>query len=83
MGRENLIPLTLDEHRELGSEMQATTARLRSLCDLVIQVYGPHNLAAFNFLKAMEAVDRVNLELQAQAVHDLPGHENDIFYGKT
>ncbi|MCU1232514.1 MAG: hypothetical protein JWP63_481, partial [Candidatus Solibacter sp.] len=41
---------------------------------------GPQNLAAFNFLKAMEALDRVNYELQAQAVHDLPGHEKDIFY---
>jgi hypothetical protein len=80
MGREHTIPLTLDEHRELGRDMQANTARLRSLCDLIVQVYGPQNLAAFNFLKAMEALDRVNYELQAQAVHDLPGHEKDIFY---
>ena len=60
--------------------MQATTARLRSLCDLVIQVYGPNNLAAFAFLKAMESLERVNYELQAQARQDLPGHGNDVFY---
>ena len=60
--------------------MQATTIRLRSLCDLIVQVYGPNNLAAFAFLKSLESLDRVNFELQAQARQDLPGHENDIFY---
>ena len=60
--------------------MQTSTARLRSFCDLIVQVYGPKSLASFNFLKAMEALDRVNYELQAQAVNDLPGHENDTFY---
>jgi hypothetical protein len=28
----------------------------------------------------MEAMDRVKYELQAQAVQDLPGHHNDVFY---
>jgi hypothetical protein len=80
MGREIFIPLTLDEHRELGREMRATTLRLRSFCDLVVQVYGPNNLAAFAFLKTLESLDRVNFELQAQARQDLPGHEKDNFY---
>ena len=60
--------------------MQATTARLRSLCDLIVQVYGPNSIPAFTFLKAMETLDRVNYELQTQATLDLPGHEKDVFY---
>jgi hypothetical protein len=80
MGRGNLIPLTIDEHRELGRELQTTTKQLRSLCDLIVQVYGPQNLAAFAFLKALDALDRVNCEMQSQAMEDLPGHEKDVFY---
>ena len=75
-----MIPLTIDEHRELARELEATTARLRSLCDLIVHVYGPNNLAAFSFLKAMEALERVKFELQSQATQDLPGHSGDIFY---
>ena len=80
MPPENSIPLTLDEHRELGSEMKAATNRLRNLCDLIVHVYGPNNRAAFSFLKALEAMDRLKQDLQTQATHDMPGHpSNDIY----
>jgi hypothetical protein len=60
--------------------MQTTTARLRSLCDLIIQVYGHNSLTSFSFLKAMESLERVRFELQSQAQQDCPGHANEAFY---
>ena len=80
MPPENSIPLTFDEHRELGREMKVAADRLRSLCDLIVNVYGPNNRAAFSFLKAMEAMDRLNQDLQSQATQDLPGHPINDFY---
>jgi hypothetical protein len=80
MSPENSISLSIEEHRELGRELAATAERLRSLCDLVVHVYGPNNLSAFSFLKAMEAIDRLKWDLQHQAMQDLPGHPNDVFY---
>jgi hypothetical protein len=77
---ENPISLSIEEHRELGRELTAATHRLRSLCDLVVHVYGPNNHSSFSFLKAMEALDRLKYDLQHQATQDLPGHPNDIFY---
>jgi hypothetical protein len=83
MDPENLIPLTLDEHRELGREMKAATIRLRSLCDLIVNVYGLNNPAAFSFLKAMEAMDRLNADLASQASRDLPGIQpGDLYPGR-
>jgi hypothetical protein len=77
---ETLISLTIEEHRELGREMKATAQRLRALCELVITVYGPANRAAFSFLKALEATDRLEQDLATQAMQDLPGYpSNDIY----
>ena len=53
---------------------------MRSLCELIVHVYGTNNLASFSFLKAIDAMDRVRYELQAQALQDLPGHAKDTFY---
>ena len=77
---ENPISLTIDEHRELGREMQATAKRLRALCGLVVGVYGPNNPAAFSFLKTMEAVEHLEQELATQAMHDLPGYPSNDLY---
>jgi len=73
-------PLTLDEHREMAREMKRNVARLRTMCDLVVSVYGPQNRAAFSFLKAMEALDRLNQDLETQATVDLPGHAVNGLY---
>jgi hypothetical protein len=79
-GAENFISLTVDEHRELGREMKAAARRLRVLCDLVVDVYGPANRAAFSFVKAMEAIEHLELDLAAQAVQDVSGYpSNDLF----
>ncbi len=80
MRPENYIPLTIDEHKEMGREMKAATERLRSLCDLIVNLYGVNNRAAFSFLKALEALDRTREDLQSQAMVDQPGHLNDNFY---
>lgn len=80
MGSENFIPLTLDEHRELALELKSTTHRLRALCDLIVNVYGPHNKAAFSFLKALDALDRLNEDLETQAAEDLQGQSTDGFH---
>jgi hypothetical protein len=73
-------PLTLEEHRDLGGEIRAARLRLRQLCELVLNVYGPNSQAAFTFLKAVEDLDRLNQELRVQAAHDLPGSAVDKLY---
>jgi len=79
-GAENLISLTIDEHRELGREMKATAQRLRALCDLIISVYGPGNRAAFSFLRTLAAIDRLEQDLATQAMQDLPGYPSNDLY---
>jgi hypothetical protein len=74
------VPLTLEEHRELGAEMRSVNARLKELCKVVVSVYGPNTNAAFNFVKASEQVDRLCQDLQAQAARDLPGYPTDGLY---
>jgi len=79
-GAEKVISLTIDEHRELGREMKASVRRLRALCDLIISVYGPGNRAAFSFLKALEAINRLEQDLATQAMQDLPGYPSNDLY---
>jgi hypothetical protein len=64
----------------LGRELTAASRRLRSLCELVIEVYGPNNRSSFSFVKAMEALDRLKYDLQHQAMQDLPDHHDNRFY---
>jgi hypothetical protein len=60
--------------------MKATANRLRALCDVVVDVYGPANRAAFSFMKAMEAIEHLEQDLATQAMQDLPGYpSNDIY----
>lgn len=73
-------PLTLEEHRELGCELRRTRVRIHELCAVVTDVYGPNTRAAFSFAKAAEALDRLCLDLQAQATRDLPGYGAETFY---
>jgi hypothetical protein len=77
---ENTSPLTLEEHRELGHEITAIHSRLRELCNLIVDVYGPVNRASFSFLKTTEAMDRLCQDLQTQASKDLPGFAVDKLY---
>jgi hypothetical protein len=74
------VPLTLEEHRELGAEMRAANARMRELCKVVVSVYGPHTKAAFTFRKVAEQMNTLCQELQAQAAKDLPGYSIDGLY---
>jgi hypothetical protein len=60
--------------------MRSINARLQELCKLVVTVYGPHNQAAFTFLKAAEDVNRLCLDLQAQAAKDFPGYPVEGLY---
>ncbi len=76
----NPIPLTLEEHRDLGAEIHAARVRLSQLCDLVAGVYGPQNQAAFSFLKAMQSLDRLQHDLRAQAAQDVPGYPVEKLY---
>jgi len=75
-----IIPLTLEEHRELGAEIRTARAHMHQLCDLVVAVYGPNNQAAFSFLKVVEGLDRLSQDLQAQASRDLPGYPTENLY---
>ena len=74
------IPLSLEEHRELGGEIRRATARLHELCALVVSIYGPNNQAAFTFTKVVETLDRLCQDLESQAARDLPGYSTDGFY---
>jgi len=74
------VPLTLEEHRELGRELRDANARLQELCKVVASIYGPHNQASFTFLKVAENLNRLCQDLQAQAAHDCPGFSVDGFY---
>ena len=60
--------------------MKATVRRLRALCGLVVDVYGPANRAAFSFMRAMEAIEHLEQDLATQAAQDIPGSKsNDIY----
>jgi len=81
MQSETANPLTLEEHRELGRELNAMNARLRELCQLVSAVYGPNNHASFTFLKTAESMERLCQDMQAQLTVDHPGYSVEKFYG--
>jgi hypothetical protein len=80
MAWENFLPLTRDEHYELGRELRAMSARMRELCGLVVSVYGPNNQSAFQFEKATAVLDRLRGDMQAQAEADLPGFDVRGYY---
>ena len=53
---------------------------MHEFCRLIVDAYGPKSQAAFNFLKAAEALDRLCLEMESQASHDWPGqHVGGIY----
>jgi hypothetical protein len=70
---EGVNPLTFEEHRELAAELRRSKARLLQLASMVASLYGRQNLAAFAFQKLNESLDRLFLELEAQAEADCPG----------
>ena len=74
------VPLTLEEHRELGVEIRAVNARMQELCKVVVSVYGPNAQVGFTFLRTAEALSRLCQELQTQATRDLPGYQTDGIY---
>jgi hypothetical protein len=80
VNRETPVPLTLQEHRELGAEMRSANARLQELCKVVMSIYGPNTPAAFSFQKAADQMQRLCQDLQTQAARDLPGYPTDGFY---
>ena len=80
MRPESLNPLTLEEHRELGAELRGMRSRLHELSALVMEVYGPQNRAAFDFVKIAESMDRLCQDIEAQAGHDWPGHPTRGLY---
>ncbi len=80
MSATDPAPLTLEEHRELGTELRKTRSRMHELCRLVDELYGPNNRATFAFVKLTEAMDRLCADMQTQAERDVPGHETSGFY---
>jgi hypothetical protein len=80
MRPETSLPLTLEEHRELGLELRRTSARLRELGRMTATAYGLNSQAAFTFAKAVESLDRLSKDMQQQAAHDCPGLPIDHLY---
>jgi len=80
MTPENPMPLTLQEHQELGREIRAADARLRELCSMMVGIYGQQNAASDSFREVAAAMERLRTELQAQAARDLPGLPMDGIY---
>jgi hypothetical protein len=64
----------------MGRELRQTRTLLHELCAVVVGIYGGNNRAAFNFQKATEAIDRLRIDLQAQAAEDLPEENIDGIY---
>jgi hypothetical protein len=73
MRQNTTNPLSLEEHRHLGVEIKKARARMQELCRLVVEVYGPNSQSAFSFLRAAESLDRLAIEMEAQAERDWPG----------
>ena len=80
MHSETVNPLTLEEHRHMGRELNAMNARMRELAQLVLAVYGPNNHASFTFLKTAESIERLCQDMQAQLAVDYPGYSVEKFY---
>jgi len=64
--------LTREEHQHLADELRATEARMRELCDLTTDIYGPNHRVSFSFQKLLDALGRLMADLQVQAGHDSP-----------
>jgi hypothetical protein len=80
MAAEIPLPLTLEEHRDLGREIRTTASRFRELRALVTSVYGRNSLAAFNFEKTVETLERLQDDMEAQAAQDLAGARAEGLY---
>ena len=74
------VPLTFEEHRELGRTLRAAVIRLGELRNLVVSVYGPNNQAARRFTAIAEDLERLCADMQVQAEHDCPGFPVHGFY---
>jgi len=79
MGPEAPLPLSLEEHMDLGRELRQTRTRLHQLCALVVGVYGPQNGAAISFQKAAAALDRLCGDLETQAAADLSQRPEGLY----
>jgi hypothetical protein len=77
---EFAFPLNLEEHRELGEEIRKATGRFRELNTLVTSVYGRNSLAAFSLEKVVESLERLQEDMEAQALHDLKGAHTEGLY---
>ena len=73
------VPLTLEEHTELGQELRRTRLRLHELCSVIEDVYGAHNRAAFSFRKVIETMDRLVGDMESQSAADHPGHKVGLY----
>ncbi len=76
----NATPLTVAEHRELGYELRKNRVRLRELCGLIMEVYGPNTRAYYSFQKAAETLEQLCADMQTQAMRDHPGFPTDNLY---
>jgi hypothetical protein len=77
---DNSSPLTKEEHQDLGLELRATESRLRELCDLALDVYGPNHRVSFSFQKLLDAMSRLRSDLQAQLDKEFPAFNGDSPY---
>ena len=77
---DNSSPLTQEEHQDLGRELRASEARLRELCDLALEVYGPNHRVSFSFQKLLDAIARLRSDLEAQLDKEFPGYNGDNPY---
>jgi len=73
-------PLSLEEHRELASELREADVYLRELCELVAGIYGPDSRATFMFRRATDSLSRLRREMQVQASLDVPDGRADHIY---
>ena len=73
-------PFTFDEHRDLAGELRSARAKLRELCAMVSEVYGPDHRAALAFVKTLESLEQLCAELRVQAAQDCPDGDTTGLY---
>ena len=73
-------PLTFEEHRDLGQELQKTRQRLLELSRMLLEVYGANNRSAYASEQVNQAMARLSEELARQAAADCPDKDADGLY---
>ena len=79
--RVRRLPLTVDEHRELGRQLLAAKTTVQNALLLVSHRYGTSKLPVAKARRAEHAIDTLRCQLDSQAARDLgPAFDTRLYY---